>query len=141
MPRPSDIQTWLAGLGLEKYGAAFAAGEINAGTLPHLTEDDLKGARPARWPRRKILAAIVTLADGDATEPILLKSQEQTPHKTTPERRQLTVMFADLTDSVPLFFWPSSGPLNPEAAAALRSPTPRRRAAERRWRRAPSPHV
>jgi hypothetical protein len=37
-----DVATWLAGMGLERYAAAFAANEIDFAALPHLIEDDLK---------------------------------------------------------------------------------------------------
>jgi hypothetical protein len=38
----SDIQSWLAELGLEKYGSAFAEAEVEIGDLHRLNEDDLK---------------------------------------------------------------------------------------------------
>ena len=52
----TDIVAWLAELGLERYAEAFALNEIDAGALPHLSEDDLKDMGLALGPRRKILA-------------------------------------------------------------------------------------
>ena len=39
-----DVATWLAGVGLERYAATFAANEIDFAALPHLTENDLKSS-------------------------------------------------------------------------------------------------
>jgi SAM domain (Sterile alpha motif) len=37
-----DVGSWLRGLGLEKYEAAFRENEIDETVLPSLTADDLK---------------------------------------------------------------------------------------------------
>ncbi len=92
-----DIAAWLAELGLERYAEAFAENEIDAGALPHLSEDDLRDMGLALGPRRKILAAI------DGFDP----QAEFTPPDAAPappeaERRQLTVLFVDLVGSTAL---------------------------------------
>jgi hypothetical protein len=38
----TDIATWLATLGLEKYSDAFIANEVDLATLSHLTDQDLR---------------------------------------------------------------------------------------------------
>ena len=54
----TDLATWLATLGLEKYRDAFVANEVDLAALFHLTDQDLKELGLPLGPRRKILAAI-----------------------------------------------------------------------------------
>ena len=65
----SDIATWLAQRGLEKYAAVFAANEVDFAALPYLTDDDLKELGLPAGPRRKLLAAIGTLATAPEASP------------------------------------------------------------------------
>ena len=51
----SDIATWLAQRGLEKYAAVLAANEVDFAALPYLTDDDLKELGLPVGPRRKLL--------------------------------------------------------------------------------------
>src|SRR5262245_19686313 len=92
----SEIASWLKELGLEKYSAAFAAAEIDLAALPHLTEDDLKELGLPLGPRRKLLAAIPALKAAPAP------AEPPAPRRGEAERRQLTVLFADLVDSTAL---------------------------------------
>jgi hypothetical protein len=39
-----DIAAWLRSLGLEQYEPAFRENDVDAGVLPRLTSEDLKGA-------------------------------------------------------------------------------------------------
>src|SRR5689334_19745435 len=91
-----DVACWLRGLGLEQYAEAFRANDIDADILPELTADDLIGLGvPSIGHRRKLLAAIAALrsdpspADGQ-TDPAATAAPPE------PERRQVTVLFADL---------------------------------------------
>jgi hypothetical protein len=62
-----DIGTWLCGLGLERYEAAFRDNHVDAEVLPELTADDLIGLGVTSiGHRRKLLAAIAALAASDA---------------------------------------------------------------------------
>ena len=89
-----DIAVWLRGLGLERYELAFRDNEIDRETLPKLTAEDLKDLGVVLGShRRKLLAAIAAL-QGNAAPPM-----ERPP---AAERRQLTIMFCDLVDSVGL---------------------------------------
>ncbi|KAB2847557.1 MAG: adenylate/guanylate cyclase domain-containing protein, partial [Hyphomicrobiaceae bacterium] len=90
----SDVATWLAGLGLEKYAGVFAANEIDLAALPHLTENDLKELGLPIGPRRKVMAAIATLP-GVATLPQQPEPPDL-PVEAIGERRQVTVLFVDL---------------------------------------------
>jgi len=85
-----DIGDWLRSLGLQLYEQAFRENGIDLEVLPQLTLDDLKeiGVR-AVGHRRKILDAIGLLPAQPAAGRV----------RTSPERRQLTLMFVDLVGS------------------------------------------
>jgi class 3 adenylate cyclase len=85
-----DIGTWLAGLGLGQYEAAFHENAIDAEVLPELTERHLSEIGVALGHRLKILRAIRELGREPAKPP------------EAADRRQLTVMFCDLVGSTAL---------------------------------------
>jgi class 3 adenylate cyclase/tetratricopeptide (TPR) repeat protein len=87
-----NIEAWLTGLGLDQYAEAFAENEIDGGTLPALTGDDLKeiGVGPLGH-RKKLLAAIAELTAAGPT------TGEEPSTAPAGERRQVTVLFADLS--------------------------------------------
>src|SRR5262252_602643 len=88
--RQMDIKRWLQGLGLGQYEAAFRDNEIDDKVLLSLTADDLKDLGVALvGQRRKLLDAIAELR-AEATAKVPPASAD------SPERRQVTVMFADL---------------------------------------------
>jgi class 3 adenylate cyclase/predicted ATPase len=82
-----EIADWLERLGLGQYAQRFAENEIDASVLAHLTDQDLKDMAIPLGHRRKILAAI-----GETTGAT----------RNAAERRQVTVMFADLVGSTEL---------------------------------------
>ena len=99
-----DIESWLRGLGLEKYASAFRENEIDAAMLPKLTADDLKELGvSALGHRKKLMEAIAALA---GPSPQVATPPSEGPG---PERRQLTVMFVDLVGSTQM-----AGRLDPE---------------------------
>jgi Adenylate and Guanylate cyclase catalytic domain/SAM domain (Sterile alpha motif) len=92
-------------LGLEQYEAAFRENKIDDTVLPSLTAEDLKDLGVGFvGHRRKLLDAIAALrAEASAPTPLsdaALETDE--PGKDTAERRQVTVMFADLVGSTAL---------------------------------------
>ena len=98
-----DIGEWLEGLGLGRYTEAFTDNEIDLHALPHITEADLKDIGVALGARRKLLAAIVALTNGEAeTEAASVSSASatQTVPALSGEQRQVTVLFADLREAV-----------------------------------------
>jgi class 3 adenylate cyclase/predicted ATPase len=107
-----DISTWLRGLGLERYEQAFRENAIDEATLPKLTAEDLRDLGVTAVGHRRILldaiAALRAEAFGDTTEHSVEpdRSGGKAPEA---ERRQLTVMFADLVGSTAL-----SARLDPE---------------------------
>jgi class 3 adenylate cyclase len=103
-----DIGAWLRGLGLERYEQAFRDNAVDAKVLPRLTAEDLKEIGIAAvGHRRLLLEAIAAL--GEPSSPATLSASSERAARAPPERRQLTVMFADLVGSTAL-----SARLDPE---------------------------
>jgi class 3 adenylate cyclase len=100
-----DVGSWLRGLGLERYEAAFRENEIDETVLPTLTAEDLKDLGIGIvGHRRKLLDAIAALrADANRKVPLpdALPTIDTFP-KDAAERRQVTVMFGDLVGSTAL---------------------------------------
>ena len=88
------IEDWLKGLGLEQYAGAFVENGVDVALLPELTNEDLKDLSVDRLAdRKKILSAIAQLSEGqDQAE-----SDPSPPATLEGERRQVTVLFADLS--------------------------------------------
>jgi class 3 adenylate cyclase len=100
-----DIGGWLRSLGLERYEAAFRENEIDDTVLPSLTAEDLKDLGVGIvGHRRKMLDAIAVLgAYASAKAPTAeAPSILPKPAQDAAERRQVTVMFADLVGSTAL---------------------------------------
>jgi len=94
-----DLHGWLLNLGLQQYEAAFRENDIDEALLPSLTAQDLKDIGVVVvGHRRKLLNAIgnSVIARFDR-DPALDAS-----FPDTAERRQVTVMFADLVGSTAL---------------------------------------
>ena len=104
-----QIANWLQNLGLGQYAQRFAENDINFAILPNLTDRDLKEIGVTSFGhRRQLLRAITELKDGETGKPATEYIAPVTPHDTA-ERRQVTVMFADLVGSTAL-----SAPMDPE---------------------------
>ena len=103
-----DIGAWLRGLGLGQYEQAFRDNAVDAKVLPKLTAEDLKEVGVAAvGHRRLLLEAIAAL--GEPSGSAARSGPSERPARAPPERRQLTVMFADLVGSTAL-----SARLDPE---------------------------
>jgi predicted ATPase/class 3 adenylate cyclase len=107
-----DISAWLRGLGLERYEQAFRENAIDEAILPKLTAEDFRDLGVTAVGHRRILldaiAALRAETFRDTTEHSVGpdRSGAKAPEA---ERRQLTVMFADLVGSTAL-----SARLDPE---------------------------
>jgi class 3 adenylate cyclase len=107
-----DISAWLRSLGLERYGQAFRDNAIDEASLPKLTAEDLTDLGVTAVGHRRILLDAITAL---RTEPRCeasehsVKPDRSGAKATGAERRQLTVMFADLVGSTAL-----SARLDPE---------------------------
>ena len=89
-----DVAAWLRGLGLEQYEQAFHDNAVDGEVLPSLTAEDLKELGVAAvGHRRRLLDAITAL--GPAAEPDRTVAS-QPDVEPEGERRQVTVLFADL---------------------------------------------
>jgi class 3 adenylate cyclase len=100
-----EVRQWLGSLGLARYADAFDENAIGWEVLPELDHDVLKdvGVRAA-GDRVRILKAVAALKAGnEPTGPTPLGlATDRPPAGGEAERRQLTVMFADLVDSTAL---------------------------------------
>ncbi len=91
------IIEWLSSHGLSDYADRFAENRIDLSVLPDLTDDDLKELGVFLGDRRRILRLVAELGP-----------KSQVPDMPGPlrpdeaERRQVTVMFADLVGSTAL---------------------------------------
>lgn len=88
-----ELAVLLEALGLQRYGPAFAANDVDLAALRLLSEADLKEIGLSLGHRRKLMAALAGAAP-EAVPPAA-------PEPPT-ERRQLTVMFCDLVGSTAL---------------------------------------
>ena len=96
------VAAWLHGLGLGQYEQAFRENDIDAEVIAHLTADDLiEVGVTSVGHRRKLLSAIATLRDAAAPKSLSVPgapaaiSAVASPLPEA-ERRQVTVLFADL---------------------------------------------
>jgi hypothetical protein len=97
-----DLHGWLLNLGLQQYEAAFRENDIDETLLPSLTAQDLKDIGVVVvGHRRKLLNAIGALSGNSVTVPFDRVSALDASFPDTAERRQVTVMFADLVGGRP----------------------------------------
>jgi len=98
-----DLNTWLLSLGLQRYEAAFRENEIDGTLLPSLTADDLKDLGVTIvGHRRKLLNAIAALRANAEAASVGGPGVARLHPQDAAERRQITVMFADLVGSTAL---------------------------------------
>src|SRR6516165_2772390 len=93
-----DIAEWLASIGLSEYAQRFADNAIDLSVIRDLTEQDLKDLGVLLGHRRKILRAIADLP----VAPAPAETATEAVPRDEAERRQVTVMFADLVGSTAL---------------------------------------
>src|SRR5215475_11228110 len=93
------IAEWLASIGLSEYAQRFADNGIDLSVIRDLTEQDLKDLGVLLGDRRRILRAI---AEFDGVAPAPTETASEAVPRDQAERRQVTVMFADLVGSTAL---------------------------------------
>src|SRR5215475_11832902 len=98
-----SVSEWLTSLGLSEYVDRFAEHRIDFSILRDLSDKDLKEELGIviLGDRRRLLRAIAELAGAASTTPQLVSKPESSPRDEA-ERRQVTVMFADLVGSTAL---------------------------------------
>jgi class 3 adenylate cyclase/tetratricopeptide (TPR) repeat protein len=129
----SDLRDWLRGHNLEQYADAFEANDIDLDILPDLDDHDLEQLGLSLGNRRRLLKAVaarnteatsissvekVSSLDKSASAASLPSAENShAPEKPGPgdaERRQVTVVFADMVGSTAL-----SAKLDPELLGGL----------------------
>ena len=106
-----DVAAWLHRLGLGQYERAFRDNAVDGEILPRLTGEDLKDLGVAAvGHRRRMLDAIAALRAAGAET----AAAHPGPAEPAGERRQVTVLFADLAGYTAL-----SGELDAEEVHAL----------------------
>jgi class 3 adenylate cyclase/tetratricopeptide (TPR) repeat protein len=112
----TDIAAWLEEIGLQKYTEAFRSNDIDFDVLPALGPDELKELGVSLGDRQRLLKAIAarsgtpaeTSASGVRATSATVAPAPAAPPQPAPlpepseERRQLTVLFADLVGSTAL---------------------------------------
>src|ERR1700688_538617 len=107
----SELRDWLRGHGLEQYADTFEANDIDLDILAELSEHDLEQLGVSLGNRRRLLKVIA----GGAAAPAPSKpSASPTSESSDAERRQVTVVFADMVGSTAL-----SGQVDPDLLGAL----------------------
>jgi class 3 adenylate cyclase/tetratricopeptide (TPR) repeat protein len=102
-----DLRAWLRSNKLEQYADAFEANDVDFDVLPELTEHDLATLGVSLGNRRRLMKAIAARAAG-----VGQLVPDSAP--VDAERRQVTVLFADLVGSTAL-----SGAIDPELLGTL----------------------
>jgi hypothetical protein len=128
----SDLRDWLRGNNLEQYADAFEANDIDLDILPDFNDHDLEQLGLSLGNRRRLLKAIATrntdtvpissdkTSSPDKSSSADLRSSGEKPSAAEEpgsgdaERRQVTVMFADMVGSTAL-----SAKLDPELLGGL----------------------
>src|SRR5271169_6299488 len=89
---PSEIDDWLEELGLGRYASVFAENDIDVSLLPNLTDADLRELGIGSLGHRKrLLEAIAKRSAAPRRAPAEAVDAPQG------ERRQVTILFADLS--------------------------------------------
>ena len=128
-----DLRDWLRGNNLEQYAAAFEANDIGLDILPDLDDHDLEQLGLSLGNRRRLLKAVAarnaeaapissfdkasSLRKSSSTDRLSSaenSSAAEGPGSGDAERRQVTVMFADMVGSTAL-----SAKLDPELLGGL----------------------
>jgi class 3 adenylate cyclase/tetratricopeptide (TPR) repeat protein len=90
-----DVEEWLEGLGLAQYAAAFAENDIDFAIVDKLTDADLKELGISSLGHRKRLLAAIA-ERGVTAAPSPRQPESHADGSPTGERRQVTILFADL---------------------------------------------
>ena len=109
----SDLRGWLRDNNLEQYADAFEANDIDLDVLAELTDRDLEQLGLSLGNRRRLLKAIAgRRAEPEPSKPAPAEGPESGSGEA--ERRQVTVLFADMVGSTAV-----SGKVDPELLGAL----------------------
>jgi SAM domain (Sterile alpha motif) len=108
----SDLREWLRSNKFEQYADAFEANDIDLDILAELSDHDLEQLGLSLGNRRRLMKAIA----GRGTEVARSEpSNPEAPGSGDADRRQVTVLFADMVGSTAL-----SGKVDPELLSAAK---------------------
>ena len=107
----SEIAKWLEAIGLGEHAGLFAENDLDVDLLAELTDDDLKELGLSLGHRKRVLRAVSEHQDSDQP---LDATPEVSATGFAGERRQVTVLFADLAGFTQL-----SGSLDAEEVHGL----------------------
>ncbi len=112
----SDLERWLAELGLERYAKRLAENDVSLDVLADLSDADLAELGLSLGHRRKLLSALHAgrLRPSAQSAAVGPASGAVSVDAVVAERRQITVLFCDLVGSTEL-----ANRLDPEDLAAL----------------------
>src|SRR3954451_8168833 len=96
---PSDLKTWLSGIGLGSHVDRFAEHSVDWDVLFELTEADLRELGLSLGDRKRLVRARAVLRQAQQPAPV---RREATAPNLAAERRPITVMFVDLVGSTPM---------------------------------------
>jgi len=91
----SAVRQWLDFLALSQYAELFEENRIELDVLPDVTESDLEKLGIPLGDRKRLLKAIATRSV--VARPASCQSAAPAPPEVTVERRQVTILFVDLT--------------------------------------------
>ena len=109
-----EVALWLHSLGLQQYEDTFRRNAIGVDVVPDLTDEHLREMGLPLGHRLKLLKAIAALRAGSASLSGPAVPTSESAPLAEGERRQVTVLFADLAGYTVL-----SNELDPEEAHAL----------------------
>ena len=110
----SDLRDWLRRNNLEQYAETFETNDIDLDILPDLTDRDLDQLGLSLGNRRRLLKALAGRSAEAAPSSDSKSSSTDRPGSGDAERRQVTVLFADMVGSTAL-----SAKVDPELLGGL----------------------
>ena len=107
----ADVVRWLDGLGLGRYAQAFAENDVALDVLPDLADSDLRELGVSLGDRKRLLRAIQQMQS--PSQPVVALVEISAPQHLSEqilrsraalegERKQVTVLFADIKGSTEL---------------------------------------
>jgi len=97
-----ELERWLAPLGLVQLAPVLRANDVDLKILPELSEADLEKLGLSVGQRKKLLKAAACLPQPSSLAGPSAAPAPSLSDVSSPERRQLTVMFCDLVGSTAL---------------------------------------
>lgn len=98
----SDLRDWLSRIGLERHAETLARAEVDLEILPDLSDDDLRELGLPLGARRRIQRALAGEGAAPPEKGGTVREEDRGPPAAGADRRQLSILFADLAGSTEL---------------------------------------